>query len=437
MSFNQFHLHPDILDGLDAMGFKEPTPIQKQAIPIIIKGKDLVACAQTGTGKTGAFIIPLLHKICSGNKQQLLNTIIITPTRELAVQIDQQLEGLSYFVNVTSLAVYGGGDGHSFAQEKKALTQGAEIIVATPGRLIQHLNLGYVKTDTLKHLILDEADRMLDMGFHDDIMRIIKKLPKKRQTLLFSATMPDKIRTLANNILTLPEHINIAPSKPADAILQAAYVLHEEQKLPLLKHLLKDKEDQSIIIFVASKSNAKSVTKDLQQAGISAKGIHSDLDQPERLQILRTFAARKTNVLIATDILARGIDIKNINLIINYDVPTQAEDYIHRIGRTARAGETGIALTLISKAHQRKFKRIEVLIEKEINKVPLPAHLGDAPEYNPRANKKPYRYSKKSGGKKRKSYGKNYNGKNKRGNNYNKNKGNKSNNKNRKPPRGK
>ena len=410
MTFKELNLHQNVLEGLDAMGFEKPTPIQAQAIPVVIDNKDLIAVAQTGTGKTAAFLLPILHKISEEQTPEgEINTLIISPTRELAVQIDQQLEGLGYFTIATSMPVYGGGDGDGFSREKKALEGGAHIIVGTPGKLISHLNLGYAKTENLKHLILDEADRMLDMGFYDDIMKIISHLPKTdaRQTLMFSATMPPKIRKLAKDILKDPEEISIAISKPAEKVVQAAFLAYDGQKIELVKYLLRDNDIPSLIIFASTKVKVKQLTKELQDEGLNAKPISSDLEQVDRLSILNEFKSKKLQILVATDVISRGIDIDNIDMVINYDVPNDPEDYIHRIGRTARASSEGEAVTFINTDDQWKFGRIEDLIEKEIRKVDLPASLGEGPEYNPkkrpsgggRGGRKPY--GKKGGGKRR------------------------------------
>ncbi len=385
MTFKELKLHEDVLQGLDAMGFEKPTPIQEQSIPIIIDNKDIIAVAQTGTGKTAAFLLPVLHKI---SEQQIeegqINTLVISPTRELAVQIDQQLEGLGYFTIATSMPVYGGGDGDGFSREKRALEDGAHIIVGTPGKLISHLNLGYAKIDNLKHLILDEADRMLDMGFYDDIMKIINQLPKERQTIMFSATMPPKIRKLAKDILTDPEEISIAISKPAEKVVQAAFLAYDGQKIELVKYLLRDNDVPSLIIFASTKLKVKQLTRELQKQGLNAKPISSDLEQSERESILNEFKSKKLQILVATDVISRGIDIDNIDMVINYDVPNDPEDYIHRIGRTARASSEGEAVTFINEDDQYKFGRIEDLIEREIRKVKMPAEIGDGPEYNPK-----------------------------------------------------
>ena len=382
MKFTEFNLDAKLMEGLFSMGFENATPIQDQTIPVIMAGKDLIACAQTGTGKTAAFLLPILSRL-STQPSDHVDTLIVSPTRELALQIDRALQGFAYFTSVSSIAVYGGNDGGSFEQEKRALSEGANIIIATPGRLKSHLNMGYVKFDKLKHLILDEADRMLDMGFYDDIMLIAKHLPQKRQTLLFSATMPPRIREMAKKILHQPEQINIAISKPAAGIMQAAYLTYDGQKNPLIIHLLKEKKLQSVLIFSGSKINVKNLERDLYKLGLSVKAIHSDLEQKEREDVLRDFTARKTQVLVATDILARGIDIEGIDLVINYDVPRDAEDYVHRIGRTARAQSTGVAITLINEKDQRNFKRIEDFLGTIIVKPALPENLGRGPAYEP------------------------------------------------------
>lgn len=385
MTFNDFNFDPKLQEGLDSMGFTKPTPIQEKAIPLILANRDLIACAQTGTGKTAAYILPILNKIIHTENRHL-NTLIVAPTRELAQQIDQQVEGLSYFIGgVSSMSIYGGSDGASWDQQKKAMEHGADIIIATPGRLLSFLASGRINFSGLQHLVLDEADRMLDMGFFEDIENIIKHLPEKRQTLLFSATMPPKIRTLANKILKDPEQISIAISKPAEGILQQAYMVYDHQKINLLKKLVANDEHQSIMIFSNSKENVKKLGADLSRTGMSVKSFHSDLEQFEREAILNQFKNRQLKVIIGTDILSRGIDVEGIGLVINYDTPHDAEDYIHRIGRTARAETTGTAITFINEKDQRKFSQIEKMIGREINKLPLPADLGEGPGYNPGA----------------------------------------------------
>jgi len=365
-----------------------------------MKGKDMIACAQTGTGKTAAFVLPILNNICLAPSEGKTNTIIVVPTRELAIQIDQQIEGLSYFTNATSIAIYGGGDGQSFDSEKKALLTGADIIVCTPGRFISHLNMGYFDTSGVKHFILDEADRMLDMGFNEDIMKIAKKLPAKRQNLMFSATMPPKIRALTASLLKDPITISIAISKPNAAITQGAFMVHDGQKIELIKSLLKDKDYEHIIIFASRKTAVKEITQALKRVGLPAKGIQSDLDQKQREEILLDFKNKKVKILVATDILSRGIDIKGINMVINYEVPHDAEDYVHRIGRTARGEDTsGEAYTFINGEQCYNFSKIEKLIEKTVDKLPLPEGFEKGPEYN--VNRKPFNKKKRYNPKKR------------------------------------
>lgn len=385
MTFSDFNFEPELMEGLNSMNFVKPTPIQQLAIPIILSGKDIIGCAQTGTGKTAAFLLPVINKIIKEHKH-VVNTLIIVPTRELAVQIDEAMQGFGYFTPATAIAIFGGKDGISFEQEKKALTQGANIIIATPGRLIAHLNMGYVKFDSIEHLILDEADRMLDMGFSDDLNKIISFLPKQRQTIMFSATMAPKIRELAKKILNNPEQVNIAVSKPAAGVLQGAYLVYNTQKMALLKSLLTGKNLSSILIFSSTKDKVKELERDLSRAKFNIASIHSDLEQDQRTETLRQFKNKNIQMLVATDVLSRGIDIDSIGLVINYDVPRDAEDYIHRVGRTARAETTGVALTLINPEDMRKFKSIEDLIGDEIKKLPLPPQLGEGPAYEP--NKK-------------------------------------------------
>ncbi|MBO6660400.1 MAG: DEAD/DEAH box helicase [Roseivirga sp.] len=403
MTFSELQLHPDVLAGLEAIGFENPTPIQEKAIPSIIEGKDIIGCAQTGTGKTAAFLLPLMHKICAeGVEDDHVNSIIICPTRELAIQIDQQLQGLSYFTGVSSIAIYGGGSGDTFTQEKKALSEGAHIIVGTPGKLISHLNLGYVNVKSLKNLVLDEADRMLDMGFMDDIKKIISFLPKERQNLLFSATMPPKIRNLAKEILKDPIEVNISISKPAERVTQVAVLAHDHQKIETIKHLLRYNDVPSLIIFASRKIKVREIAKALQREGMNAKDISSDLEQNTREEILREFKNKKLPILVATDVISRGIDVDNIDMVINYDAPNDPEDYIHRIGRTARAATEGEAVTFINEEDMYKFSRIEQMMEQEVRKIQPPADLGPGPEYNPksrgshpRGGRKPFRKGKR------------------------------------------
>ena len=398
MKFSELGFHPDLLQGIDAIGFESATPIQEQAIPVILAGKDLIGSAQTGTGKTAAFLLPIINDILTKNEPEATKCLIVVPTRELAIQIDQQMQGLSYFTRVNSIAVYGGGDGDLFAQEKKALSEGASVITATPGRLIAHLKMGYVNMKSLRFLVLDEADRMLDMGFHQDIQKIISFLPAKRQNLMFSATMPPKMRTMAKEVLNNPEEINVAVSVPADKIIQVGFVVHDTQKIPMIEHVLSAGNFLSVIVFCSTKENTKNLTKSLKKLKFSVAEIHSDLDQKERGEVLNLFKAKKLSILVATDILSRGIDIEDIELIINYDVPNDVEDYIHRIGRTARAAAKGVAFTFINEKEQRQFGDIEKFIGRTIAKAEIPASLGEAPAYNldqKRAHHKPFHAKKR------------------------------------------
>jgi ATP-dependent RNA helicase RhlE len=384
LDFNAFGFDERIMEGIEAMNYKAPTPIQEQVIPAILAGKDLIACAQTGTGKTAAFLLPMLHQIVTGPAGDHIKGFIIVPTRELAIQIAQQLEGFSYFSNVSSLPVFGGGDGNVYANEKRALSGGVDIVVCTPGRMISHLNMGYVKLDKLQFLVLDEADRMLDMGFFDDIMKIISYIPNKRQSLLFSATMPPKIRELARKILFKPSEINIATATPPEKIRQEAYVVYDNQKIPLVKELvLKDKSLKTIIVFCDTKSMVKQLSRDLKKALGSVEEIHSDLEQAEREAVMNRFKSRQTRVLVATDIISRGIDVEDIDMVINFNVPQDEEDYVHRIGRTARAQADGKACTLIGEREQRRFAAIERFLGREVPKIDLPENIGKGPQYNP------------------------------------------------------
>lgn len=372
MTFSEFNLEEQLIEAIDHMGFSEATPIQEEAIPAILEGKDLIACAQTGTGKTAAFVIPTLNYLAK-NPSEDVKVLVVVPTRELAIQIDQQIEGFSYFLPVHSIAIYGGGDGSDFAQQKKALTQGSNIVVATPGKLISHLNLGYVKFEEVTHLILDEADRMLDMNFYDDIKKIITFLPNLKQTSMFSATMAPKIEKLAREILDQPKKITLELAKPAENISQEVYRVAEGYKTELISKLIGRYENfESILIFSSTKKKVADIVRGLKKAGLEAKGISSMLDQDERERILLKFRAKKLRILVATDVLSRGIDIKDINLVINYDVPNDAADYVHRIGRTARAKTSGVAITLVNKDDNYKMKRIEKLIERELEKVDYP-----------------------------------------------------------------
>jgi superfamily II DNA/RNA helicase len=393
MYFSELPLNDQVLDALDAMRFEECTPIQEQSIPIILEGRDLIAVAQTGTGKTAAYLLPVLNELSEGkHPEDAINCIIMAPTRELAQQIDQQMEGFSYFMPVSSVPIYGGNDGILFEQQKRGLTLGADVVIATPGRLISHLSLGYVDLSRVSYFILDEADRMLDMGFYDDIMQIVKFLPKERQTIMFSATMPAKIQQLANNILNNPAEVKLAVSKPADKIMQAAYICHESQKLGIIRTLFNDETLERVIIFASSKLKVKEVTKALRQMKLNVGEMHSDLEQSQRENVMLDFKAGRIKVLVATDIVSRGIDIDDIRLVVNYDVPRDCEDYVHRIGRTARANNDGVAITFVSEQDQGYFYKLEKFLEKDIYKIPMPSELGEAPEYKPRRENK---FSKK------------------------------------------
>lgn len=379
-----------MMEGVEASRYETATPVQEQVIPHILKGEDILAIAQTGTGKTAAFLLPLINRVLTSNNNQTgVKALIIVPTRELATQVAQNMEGLSYFTGISSIAIYGGGDGGDFIQEKKALTMGAEFIICTPGKMMAHIKMGYVKLSHLQYLVLDEADRMLDMGFYDDIMFIISHLPKKRQNLLFSATMPPKIKKLANTILHNPVEVNIAVSRPPEKIIQYAYLLGDDQKIPtIVKLLTENKSYKSTLIFCGSKFNVKQLTRDLIREGVIAGEIHSDREQEEREDVLLKFRSGRVPVLVATDILSRGIDIDNIDLIINFDVPRSGEDYVHRIGRTARAEAGGTAITLVNGRDRRNFQEIEKLIGKHIQRVVLQNQPSEAKEQN-RTDKTP------------------------------------------------
>lgn len=401
MKFSDFGFEPGLMEGLEAMGFETATPVQEQAIPPIMEGKDVLACAQTGTGKTAAFLLPVLNRLAQ-EPNDGIDTLIIEPTRELAQQVDQQLEALSYFTSVSSIAVYGGRDGHAMEQEKRALKRGAPIIVATPGRLTSHLDLGYVKLDSIRHLILDEADRMLDMGFAPAIMNIVNKLPLERQTLLFSATMPGNIRKFARQILRdkRPVEINIAISKPAKNILQGAYEIREDAKLKLAEWVIaQNQRAERILIFAGTKKKVRELQSSLNRMGAKVGAVHSDLAQEEREACLLNFKNGSLPIVVATDVLSRGIDIKGIDVVVNYDVPGDAEDYVHRIGRTARADASGLALTFINAEDRYKFRRIEDLMEMKVRKLPLPPDLKDA---TPPA--RPSNRNKRGGGRRTGSY---------------------------------
>lgn len=385
MYFTDFDFEDEILDALDAMRFETCTPIQEKTIGPLMDGRDLIGVAQTGTGKTAAYLLPVLNELCRGHHpEDAINCVIMAPTRELAQQIDRQLEGFTYFMNVSSVAVYGGNDGQRYQQELRGMSRGADIIVATPGRLISHINLGNIDLSRVSYFILDEADRMLDMGFYNDIMTIAKQLPKKRQTMLFSATMPQEIRRLADNLLSDPVHITLSLAKPADGIKQQAYVCYEPQKIGIIKEIFADEKPERVILFTSRKNKVRDISIALKKRGYNVGEMHSNLTQSERDDIMYRFKSRHIDIIVATDILARGIDIDDIRLVINYDVPRDCDDYIHRVGRTARAGAEGRAVTLVSVDDQSYFNRIEEFMEQEVEKLPIPSHLGEAPAYSPK-----------------------------------------------------
>ncbi|MDO4201169.1 MAG: DEAD/DEAH box helicase [Bacteroidales bacterium] len=389
MYFDELNISDDLLDALDAMNFEECTPIQEKAIPKILEGHDLMGIAQTGTGKTAAYLLPVLDELSHGNyPQDSVNCIIMAPTRELAQQIDQQVEGFGYYLDgVSSVAVYGGNDGIRFEQERKGLELGADIIIATPGRLISHLNGGHIDLKKVSFFILDEADRMLDMGFYDDIMKIASYLSEERQTIMFSATMPENIQKLAQNILHNPVEVKIAVSKPAEKIQQTAYVCHDGMKDKIVETILSDKTLDRVILFASSKMKVKELNIMLKRKGFNVGAMHSDLVQREREEIMLAFKNRRISILIATDIVSRGIDIDDIQMVINYDVPRDPEDYVHRIGRTARANRDGQAITLVTPKDWQHLIKIERLIEKEIPKPDLPEGCGEKPEMSKTASK--------------------------------------------------
>lgn len=400
MRFEETYLNDNILDALYDMRFEECTPIQEKCIPEILDYHDVMGVAQTGTGKTAAYLLPILSMLDEDDyPKDAINCIIMSPTRELAQQIDQAMQGFGYYLDgISSVAVYGGNDGSRYDQEMRSLRMGADVVIATPGRLLSHIRMGNVDLSRVSFFVLDEADRMLDMGFYDDIMTIVKGLPQNRQTIMFSATMPDKIQTLARNILYKPVEVKIAVSKPAEKIKQSAYVCYDTQKLPILRHIFATEEQKRIIIFSGKKERVKEINRELQKMKVNCCSMHSDLTQQERDEVMYLFKSGQKDVLVATDIVARGIDIDDIRMVINYDVPHDAEDYVHRIGRTARADRDGVAITLVNPDDIRRFQQIEHFLEKEVVKTPLPDGLGDAPEY-----KSPERHKGPRGGGKRRS----------------------------------
>ena len=418
MRFEETYLNDNILDALYDMRFEECTPIQEKCIPEILDYHDVMGVAQTGTGKTAAYLLPILSMLDEDDyPKDAINCIIMSPTRELAQQIDQAMQGFGYYLDgISSVAVYGGNDGSRYDQEMRSLRMGADVVIATPGRLLSHIRMGNVDLSRVSFFVLDEADRMLDMGFYDDIMTIVKGLPQNRQTIMFSATMPDKIQTLARNILYKPVEVKIAVSKPAEKIKQSAYVCYDTQKLPILRHIFATEEQKRIIIFSGKKERVKEINRELQKMKVNCCSMHSDLTQQERDEVMYLFKSGQKDVLVATDIVARGIDIDDIRMVINYDVPHDAEDYVHRIGRTARADRDGVAITLVNPDDIRRFQQIEHFLEKEVIKTPLPDGLGDAPEYkSPERRKGPRGGGKRPGGNRRgKQNGKKKQGKQKR-----------------------
>jgi superfamily II DNA/RNA helicase len=390
MTFEETYLNDNILDALYDMHFEEMTPIQERCIPEILNGHDLIGVAQTGTGKTAAYLLPILSMLDDGGfPKDAVNCIIMSPTRELAQQIDQAMQGFGYYLDgISSVAVYGGNDGNRFDTETKGLKMGADVIIATPGRLLSHIRMGHLDLSRLSFFVLDEADRMLDMGFSDDILQIAKQLPPSHQTIMFSATMPTKIQQLARTLLNNPIEVKIAVSKPAEKIQQSAFICYEAQKLSIIRSLFKAGELQRVIIFSGKKDKVKDITRELKHMHINCAPMHSDLSQAERDEVMYRFKAGQVDVLVATDIVARGIDIDDILMVINYDVPHDAEDYVHRIGRTARAQRDGVAITFISEQDIRYFADIERFLEREIPKNPLPEGLGEGPEYKPTSPRK-------------------------------------------------
>ena len=426
MRFEETYLNDNILDALYDMRFEECTPIQEKCIPEILDYHDVMGVAQTGTGKTAAYLLPILSMLDEDDyPKDAINCIIMSPTRELAQQIDQAMQGFGYYLDgISSVAVYGGNDGSRYDQEMRSLRMGADVVIATPGRLLSHIRMGNVDLSRVSFFVLDEADRMLDMGFYDDIMTIVKGLPQNRQTIMFSATMPDKIQTLARNILYKPVEVKIAVSKPAEKIKQSAYVCYDTQKLPILRHIFATEEQKRIIIFSGKKERVKEINRELQKMKVNCCSMHSDLTQQERDEVMYLFKSGQKDVLVATDIVARGIDIDDIRMVINYDVPHDAEDYVHRIGRTARADRDGVAITLVNPDDIRRFQQIEHFLEKEVIKTPLPDGLGDAPEYkSPERRKGPRGGGKRRGNRRGKQNGKKKQGK-KDGNRRGKKKGN-------------
>jgi len=383
MTFEETYLNDNILDALYDMHFEEMTPIQEKCIPQILDGHDVLGVAQTGTGKTAAYLLPILSMIDDGNyPEDAINCVVMAPTRELAQQIDQAMEGFAYYMpSVSSIAVYGGNDGGRFDQELKSLRGGAPVVIATPGRLLSHLKVGNLNLARTSFFVLDEADRMLDMGFIDDILQITKLLPQDCQKVMFSATMPSKVRELAVSLLNHPVEVKLKVSRPADKIRQQAYVCYDPQKLQIIDHLFRNGDLQRVIIFCGKKDRVKDISRQLSRLKINCAPMHSDLTQQERDDVMYRFKAGQVDVLVATDIVARGIDIDDIRIVINFDVPHDAEDYVHRIGRTARADRDGQAITFVNERDVSRFQQIEHFLGKEVEKLPLPEGVGEGPEY--------------------------------------------------------
>ncbi|MBR1652205.1 MAG: DEAD/DEAH box helicase [Alloprevotella sp.] len=374
--FEDLELSDDVLDALYDMRFETCTPVQARCIPPILEGRDVIGIAQTGTGKTAAYLLPLLTLLQrEPHPEDAVNCLVMAPTRELAQQIDQALQGFGYYADVRGVAVYGGNDGARYEQERRSLQNGADIVIATPGRLLTHIDLGTFDLSRTTHLVLDEADRMLDMGFSDDILKIVSKLPRKRQTILFSATMPEKIAELARTVMHDPVEVRIAVAKPAEGIRQSVYICREGDKAAIVKHVFAQEPPRRVIVFCSSKLKVKELNAVLRRQGYNCRAMHSDLEQRERDEVMLSFKAGHTDILVATDIVARGIDIDDITLVLNFDAPRDPEDYVHRIGRTARAGRQGRAVTLVNERDQLHLRSIEKLLEKKIPREPLPEGL--------------------------------------------------------------
>lgn len=399
MRFDELNLEDAILDGLDAMNFQEATPVQEQTIPVILAKKDIIACAQTGTGKTAAYVLPIINELSKGGfSENAVNAVIMAPTRELAQQIDQQIAGFTYFVPISAVAIYGGTDGVAWEQQRRGLEMGADIVIATPGRLLSYIKLGTVDLSQVSYFVLDEADRMLDMGFYDDIMQIYKQLPPTCQIIMFSATMPPKIRTLAETILKNPEEIQLAISRPPETIMQTAYICYDAQKIKILEDLFSKARPQRVIIFASAKVKVKELANTLSRMNFNVAQMHSDLEQAQREEVMKDFKNGKIDILVATDVVARGIDINDIRLVVNFDIPHDPEDYVHRIGRTARGtnGE-GLAITFVSPEEQSGFKRIEDFLGKQVYKIPIDPSFGETPEYKPITRSRKKGRSQKNG----------------------------------------